>query len=103
MPSRLRVHRRYNGSRLENDFHYVFFLGVGDGGRGFVQRESAGDQRAGIDLGFAEQADGFGEGAAAGADYRDFLYDDGPSLDGSCAVEGGFEDQAAAGLGDLLS
>ena len=60
-------------------------------------------ERAGIDFGFAEQAQGFGERAAAGTDHRDFFYDDGPRFDWGGAVECGFQDQRAARFGDLLS
>jgi hypothetical protein len=46
--------RRY--LRLEEDFHDVFFLGVGDGGGGFAERECARDERGRIHFGFAEEA-----------------------------------------------
>ena len=89
--------------RFQQDFHDVFLLGVGEGGGGFVQRERARNQGAWIDFGFAEQPDGFGKRAAAGADDCDFLYDDGPGFDGGRAVECGFQDQRSARFGDVLS
>ncbi len=57
----------------------------------------------GSSFGFAEEADGFGEGAAAGADDREFFYDDGPRFDGGGAVKRGLQDQRAARFGDVLS
>jgi hypothetical protein len=89
--------------RFQQDLHYVFFLGVGDGFGGFAQGEGAGDEGARVDFGVAEEAEGFGERTAAGADDGEFLDYDGPGFDRGGAVEGGFQDQGAARLGDVLS
>src|SRR5271154_262709 len=65
---------------FQQDFHNTRLLRESHRRGRFGQRKGARDERRWINFAGAEQRNGFGEGAAAGADDRDFFDHDGPGF-----------------------
>jgi len=89
-------------SGLEQNFHDVGLLSVGDRLGSVLQSKGARDKGAWVDFTRTEKRNGFGKRAAARTDNSDFLHDDGPGFDWSGAVKGGFKHEGAARFSHLL-
>lgn len=65
----------------QKDFHDPRLLCEANRLRCFVQRKGLGDERPRIDFAGAQQGNSLVEGSATGADYAEFLHNNGPCFD----------------------
>jgi hypothetical protein len=68
----------------------------------FSQGKCASNEWCWIDFTQAKKFNRFGKGTAARANYGELLHYDGPGFHGRRAVECGFQDERATGLGQML-